>query len=152
MCWHQLHPQSRQEKCLSYPPGCVSGVTESLNCMAGEGPAPLRTPTNRGTPYLKIPLYSIFRAKGSQKTINVFSHFHGLIPDTNYKHLECFTMQGTTPNCAGVKCHMTVRMQATMNNYSDIYEFHRRSSIQLSKNVLQNAAEIQNSVSPLILI
>ena len=24
-----------------------------------------------------------------------FSHFHGLVPDTNYKHLECSVMLGT---------------------------------------------------------
>ena len=35
------------------------------------------------------------RAKDDQKTINLLSHFHGLIPDTNYKHLECFIMLGT---------------------------------------------------------
>ena len=33
--------------------------------------------------------------KGGRKTINFFSHFHGLMPDNNYKHLECIVMQGT---------------------------------------------------------
>ena len=36
---------------------------------------------------LKFLHYSIFRAKGG--------HFRGLIPDTNYKHLERFVMLGT---------------------------------------------------------
>ena len=32
---------------------------------------------------------------GVTETINFFIHFHGLIPDTNYKHLECFVRIGT---------------------------------------------------------
>ena len=34
-CWYQLHPQYhvlQQEKCLSYPPDCMSRVTETPNC------------------------------------------------------------------------------------------------------------------------
>ena len=50
------------------------------DCIGGKG---------EGTSPLKFPPYSLFRPKGGQKTINVFRHFHGLIPDTNYKHLEC---------------------------------------------------------------
>ena len=53
---------------------------------------PLRTPINEGTPPLKFPLHSLFRPKGS---VNVFSHFHRLMPDNNYKHLKCFVMVGT---------------------------------------------------------
>ena len=49
----------------------------------------------RGLPPLKFPQYSLFWQKGSQKTINYFSHFHGLMPDNNYKHFECFVMIGT---------------------------------------------------------
>ena len=33
-CWHQLHPRFRvlqQGKCISYPPDCVDGVTETPN-------------------------------------------------------------------------------------------------------------------------
>ena len=74
-CWHQLHPQFRvlqQGKRLSYPPDCVGGT-------------PFEPP-------LQFHPCSIFRAKGGQKTIN---YFHGLIPDTNYKHFECFVMLGT---------------------------------------------------------
>ena len=59
------------------------------------GTAPFEPLLNGGTPPLKSPPYSIFRTEDSRKTINVFSHFHGLIPDTNYKHLECFVMLGT---------------------------------------------------------
>ena len=97
-CWHQLHPRFRvlqQGKCLSYQPDCVGGVTEPPIAWAARGLRLLPTPTNGGTPPLKLPPYSLFRPKGSRKTINIFSHFHGLVPDTNYKHLECFVMLGT---------------------------------------------------------
>ena len=80
--WHQLHPRFRvlqRGKCLSYPPDCVGGEGAAL-------------PSN---PHFKFSPYSLFRAKGSRNTINIFSHFHGLVPDTNYKHLECFIMLGT---------------------------------------------------------
>ena len=30
--------------------------------------------------------YSIFRPKHNWKTINIFSHFHGFITETNYEH------------------------------------------------------------------
>ena len=87
-CWHQLHPRFQvllQGKCLSYPPECVGGVTETTNSVGGEG----------AVPPLKFPPYSLFRPKGGRKTINFFSHFYGLVPDTNYKRLECFVMLGT---------------------------------------------------------
>ena len=88
-CWHQLHPRyrvSQQGKCLSYPPDCVGG----------EGAQPPSNPHQRGThTLLKFPPCSLFRPKGGQKTINIFSHFHWLIPDANYKHLECIIMLGT---------------------------------------------------------
>ena len=57
-CWDQLHPRFRvlqQRKCLSYPPDCVGGVTETQNCVGGEGSVPLPTPINGGTPPYKIP-------------------------------------------------------------------------------------------------
>ena len=41
-CWHQLHPQHRvlqQGKCLSYPPDCVGGVTESPNYVGAAPPS-----------------------------------------------------------------------------------------------------------------
>ena len=47
--WHQLHlwyQVSQKEKCLSYPPDCVGGVTESLNCVGVEGLFPLEIPFN----------------------------------------------------------------------------------------------------------
>ena len=56
---------------------------------------PLRTPINGETPPLKFPPYSLFRPKGGRKTINFFTHFHWFVPDTNYKHLECFIMLRT---------------------------------------------------------
>ena len=49
----------------------------------------------RGHPPLKLPPYSLFRPKGGRKTINFFSHFHGLVPDANYEHLESFVKLGT---------------------------------------------------------
>ena len=39
-CWHQLHPRFRvlqQGKCLRYPPERVGGITETTNCVGGEG-------------------------------------------------------------------------------------------------------------------
>ena len=57
------------------------------------GLRPLRTPLTHLP--LKFSPCSIFRPKGSQKTIKCFSNFHGLIPDTSYKHLECFVRLGT---------------------------------------------------------
>ena len=85
-CWHQLHPRFwvlQQGKCLSYPPHCVGGC------------APFKLPLMEGHLPLKFTLYSLFRPKGSCKTINIFNHYRGLVPDTNYKHLECFIMLGT---------------------------------------------------------
>ena len=58
--------------------------------------SPQRTTSlNEGTPILKFPSYVMFRTEYRSKTINVFSHFHGLIPDTDYKHSECFVMLRT---------------------------------------------------------
>ena len=42
-----------------------------------------------GGPPFEIPPYSIFRPKSGQESINIFSHFHELITETNYQHLEC---------------------------------------------------------------
>ena len=100
-CWHQPHPQFwvlQQGKCFSYPPERVGGVTETANCVGGDGANSHRTPVyggGGGTPPLKFPPNSLFRPKGGRKTINFFTHFHGFVPDTNYKHLECFVMLGT---------------------------------------------------------
>ena len=86
----------QNDQCLSYPPDSVGGVTEPPNCVDGGRDAPPSKPHQWGDvhPPLKFPSYSIFRAKGSHKTINFFYHFHGLIPDTNYKHLELFITLG----------------------------------------------------------
>ena len=62
----------------------VGGVSETTNC---EGYAPFEPKLTGDTPF-KIPPYSLFRPKGGR-------NFHGLIPDTNYKHLECFITLGT---------------------------------------------------------
>ena len=97
-CWDQLHPRFRvlqQGKCLSYPPDCMAGSLKPQIAWEARGLHPLRTPINEGTPPLKFPPYSLFRPKGGRKTINFLTHFHGFVPDTNYKHLECFVMLGT---------------------------------------------------------
>ena len=98
----------QQGKCLSYPPDCIGGVTESPKCMGSKGAQPPCNPHwQEGTTLLKFPSCSTFRGKGGQKTINVFSHFHGLIPNTNYKHLECFIMLGTHSKlCRGQMSHI----------------------------------------------
>ena len=97
-CWHQLHPRLRvlqQEKCLSYPPDAWARLLNPQIVWAVRGLCPLPTSINGGHHPLKFPPYTLFRAKGGQKTINFFSHFHGLIPDTNYKHLLCLVMLET---------------------------------------------------------
>ena len=79
-CWHQLHTRFRvlqQGKCLRYTPERIGGVTETTNCVGGEGHSPLRTPVNGGTPPLKFPPYSLFSTKGGRKTINVLPIFMG---------------------------------------------------------------------------
>ena len=73
-CWHQLHPRFQ---------------------VLQQGKCPLATLINGGTPPLNPPPYSLFRPKGDRKTINFFSHFHGLVPDASYKHLESFIKLGT---------------------------------------------------------
>ena len=67
-CWHQLHPRFRvlqQGKCLSYPPDLKFPRTRYLGQRAAEKPSTF------------LPI------------------FMGFVPDTNYKHLECFIMLGT---------------------------------------------------------
>ena len=80
VCWQQLHPRYRvlqHGKCLSCLPDCVGKKNHRLQMFViGVRDKPIRE-------------------RAAKKTINVFSHFHGLIPDTNYKHLECFVMLGT---------------------------------------------------------
>ena len=75
-----------------------AGSLKPQIAWAARGLRPLPTPINGGgggAPPLKFPPYSLFRPKGGRKTINFFTHFHGFVPDTNYKHLECFVMLGT---------------------------------------------------------
>ena len=46
-CWHQLHPRFlvlQQGKCFRYPPERVGRVTETTNCVGGEGAAPPSNP------------------------------------------------------------------------------------------------------------
>ena len=75
----------------------------SLNCQIAWAARELR-PLE---PPLKFSPYSIFRAKGGRKTINCFSHFHGLFPDTNYRYLDCFVMLGTHSKlCRGQMSHI----------------------------------------------
>ena len=56
---------------------------------------PFEPPLMGGHSPLKFPAYTLFRPKGGRKTINVFSHIHRLVSNTNYKHLECFLTLGT---------------------------------------------------------
>ena len=56
-CWHQLHPRFQilqQGKCLRYPPKRIGRVTETTNCVGGEGLSPLPTINTGKTPF-KIP-------------------------------------------------------------------------------------------------
>ena len=59
------------------------------------GTAPFEPPSTGVHPPLKFPPYSLFRPKGSRKSSDFLSHFHGLVPDINYKYLEGFVMLGT---------------------------------------------------------
>ena len=79
-CWHQLHPQFRilqQGKCLSYP-GPPDWVGGSLN--------PQISRVARGCTHFE-PLLT----KGGLKTINFFSHFNGLISDSNYNYTNIWS-------------------------------------------------------------
>ena len=95
-CWHQLHPRFQvlqQGKCLSYHQRARAGAgsLKQQIAWAERGLRPLRTPVNGGTPPFKIPPYSLFRPKGlpyCRKTINFFTHFHGFVPNTNYKQMK----------------------------------------------------------------
>ena len=52
-CWDQLHPRFpvlQQGKCLSYPPDCVGGVTETPNCVGATPPPPFEPPLKGGHP------------------------------------------------------------------------------------------------------
>ena len=63
-----------------------AGSLKNRVAWAGRGTSPFEPP---------FPPYSLFRPKGGQKTIIFLSHFHGLVSDTNYKHLKYFIMLGT---------------------------------------------------------
>ena len=60
---------------------------------AERGAQPPSNPPLTGNTPLKIPL--ILHIQGKWVAKNLFSHFYGLIPNTNYKSLECFVMLGT---------------------------------------------------------
>ena len=93
-CWHQLHPRFRvlqQGKCLSYPSERVGGVTETTNCVGGEGCAPFKPALKSPPPNPPPPRTRYLGQRAAKKP----STFYGLVPDTNYKHLECFIMLGT---------------------------------------------------------
>ena len=78
-CWQQLYPWFQvlqQGKCLSYTPDCVGGVTETPNCMSGCAPFESTL-------------------KGGWKPSTFFNNFHGVMPDNNCEHFECFVMLGT---------------------------------------------------------
>ena len=97
-CCDQLHPRFlvlQQGKCLRNTPEHVGRITETKISVGGEWLRSLRTTINGGTPPLKLFSYSSCRPKGSRKTSNVLGRFYGLVPDTNYKHLESFVMLRT---------------------------------------------------------
>ena len=80
-CRHQLHPRFRvlqQVKCLRYQPERVGGVTETTNCVGGEGFAPFEPQLTGVHPPLKSPPYSLFSTKGGRKTINFLPICMGL--------------------------------------------------------------------------
>ena len=72
-----------------------AGSLSPQTAWAARGLCTFEPPLMGGHPPLKFPPYSLLRAKGGRKTINFFSHFHGLIPDTIYEHLDWFVMIGT---------------------------------------------------------
>ena len=91
-CWRQLHSQLlywvfQQEKCLSYPPDCMGGVTETQIVWAVEG-MHSSNPTQRGDT-----LFVLYLGESEAKSHQLFSPF--FINDTNYEHLECFVILGT---------------------------------------------------------
>ena len=97
-CWHQLRPRFLVYSKVNASGTHQSAWTGSLKpqfAWAAMGLHSLRTTINGGTPPLEFPPYSSCRPKGSRKTINFLGHFHGLVPDTNYEHLESFVMIGT---------------------------------------------------------
>ena len=68
------------------------GVLLLPTCLPGlESPQALRRINSNAV--LSLYAYSSFNPKDGRKTINFLSHFHELMPDNNYKHLECFVMQ-----------------------------------------------------------
>ena len=77
--------QNDPTACLNYPPDCVGGVTRNPKLRGHRGAAPLK--------FLTCTHYLGQRAAKKQSTF--FTHFHGFVADTNYKHLECFVMLGT---------------------------------------------------------
>ena len=54
-CWYQQYRVFQQEKCLSYAPDCVGWVTETPNCLCGEGAAPCSNHNKWGDTPFKIP-------------------------------------------------------------------------------------------------
>ena len=110
--WLQLGQTKRPICMLAPAKPTISGFTASKLFYL---PARLRgwghwNPKLRGwegVPPLQFSPYSIFWPKGSQKTINSFSHFHGLMPDNNYKHFKCFVILAThSKPCRGQMSHI----------------------------------------------
>ena len=89
-------------------------VTESPICVG---------PIIRRTLPSKFPPYSIFRAKGGQKTIKFCSNFHGVTPDTNYKHFECFVMLGTYSQLCRYRSNVTHKCQYSCWNFLSLCYF-----------------------------
>ena len=62
---------------------------ETPNCMGGEG-------YTFKPPFEIPPVLCIYLGQSvAEKKSTFFTHFHGLITETNYKYFECFVMLGT---------------------------------------------------------
>ena len=84
LLWLQLG-QTKQQPCMLAP--MISEMSQLPNKFWGCLTPKLCGQRGGRTRYLG--------QRTANKTINFFSHFHALISDTNYKHLECFVMLGT---------------------------------------------------------
>ena len=87
-CWHKMHLQYRGFTVRKMPHLLrFYGWGHWITTLLGWGTATFQP---REHLPLKFPLYL-----GEKWPKKLLSHYHGLIPETNYKHLECFITLGT---------------------------------------------------------